>query len=150
MLAYTTMHLLTVTIKLMNYWLVKADPDTDYSIDDLKRDGSTLWDGVHNFQAIGFIKQWEVGDQVFVYHSQKEKQIVGLAEVISEPRENKDDPRTSWVADIRFVKKYDKTVSLSDIKADPVNNDFLLVRNPRLSVMPIPPETLAWIEEKTT
>ncbi len=136
------------TIVSMNYWLVKADPDTDYSIDDLKRDGSTLWDGVHNFQAIGFIKQWEVGDHVYVYHSQKEKQIVGLAEVISEPRKNEDDPRTSWVADIKFVKKYIKTLSLADIKADSVNDEFLLVRNGRLSVMPVPDEVRHFIESR--
>lgn len=130
----------------MNYWLVKADPDTDYSIDDLKRDGSTLWDGVHNFQAIGYIKQWEVGDKIYVYHSQKEKKIVGLAEVITDPRKNDDDPRTSWIADIKFVSKFGKTLSLADIKADEVNADFLLVRNPRLSVMPVPDEVQKFIE----
>lgn len=130
----------------MNYWLVKADPDSDYSINDLKRDGSTLWDGVHNFQAISYIKQWEVGDRIYFYHSQKEKQIVGLAEVISEPRENKDDPRTSWVADIAFIKKYTQPLSLAAIKADSVNNDFLLVRNSRLSVVPVSEETRKFIE----
>lgn len=133
----------------MNYWLVKADPENDYSIDDLRRDGSTLWDGVHNFQAIGFIKQWEIGDQIFIYHSQKEKRIVGLAEVISEPRENKDDPRSSWAADIRFVKKFKKTLALSEIKADSVNTDFLLVRNSRLSVMPVPDEVREFINAHT-
>lgn len=129
-----------------SWWLVKADPDTDYSIDDLQKDGSTLWDGVHNFQAIGFIKQWQIGDKIYVYHSQKERQIVGLAEVVSTPAENKDDPRPSWAATISFVKKYDKTVSLADIKSEPDNKDFLLVRNPRLSVMPVPPKTQKWLE----
>ena len=133
----------------MNYWLVKADPDSDYSIYDLERDGSTLWDGVHNFQAIGYIKQWEVGDVIYFYHSQKEKQIVGRAEVISEPQENKNDPRPSWAATIRFVQKFDKTLLLSDIKADTTNKDFLLVRNPRLSVMPVPENVRKFIEYNT-
>lgn len=130
----------------MKYWLVKADPDTDYSIDDLKRDGTTVWDGVHNFQAISYIKQWRTGDKIYIYHSQKEKQIVGLAEVISEPEKNKDDPRTSWVAKIKFVKKFQNPLTLTEIKEAPENKDFLLVRNPRLSVMPVPVQTRKWLE----
>jgi predicted RNA-binding protein with PUA-like domain len=130
----------------MRYWLVKADPDTDYSIDDLMRDGTTYWDGVHNFQAIGFIKQWQVGDKIFIYHSQKEKCIVGLAEVASKPEHNTKDPRTSWAATVRFVEKFNNPISLASIKQHPDNADFLLVRNPRLSVMPIPEKTLQWLK----
>lgn len=140
---------LSSTLLFMHFWLVKADPETDYSIDDLERDGSTLWDGVHNYQAINFIKQCTPGDLVYIYHSQKEKKIVGLAEVISEPRENKDDPRTSWVAEIRFKQKFDKPIPLAEIKAEPINKDFLLVRNGRLSVMPIPEPTLTWLIERS-
>lgn len=132
----------------MNVWLVKADPDNDYSIDDLKKDGKTLWDGVHNFQAIGYIKQWRPGDIVYFYHSQKEKCIVGLAEVVSEPRENTEDPRPSWVADIAFREKLDSPISLAAIKAAAVNKEFLLVRNPRLSVMPVPDRTREWLEKQ--
>ena len=69
----------------MNYFLVKADPEEDYSIDDLKRDGETDWTGVHSFAAIGHVKAMRPGDKVYFYHSQKEKAIVGLAEVSSEP-----------------------------------------------------------------
>jgi predicted RNA-binding protein with PUA-like domain len=94
----------------MNYWLVKADPDTDYSIDDLARDGSTEWTGVHNFQAIINIKLMKPGDLVYVYHSQKEKSIVGLAKVSSEPYENLKDPRKSWAVQLSFVKKYSSSV----------------------------------------
>lgn len=121
----------------MNYWLVKADPDTDYSIDDLARDGSTEWTGVHNFQAIINIKLMKPGDLVYVYHSQKEKSIVGLAKVSSEPYENLKDPRKSWAVQLSFVKKYKNPLHLSTIKADPSMSDFLLVRNSRLSVMPV-------------
>jgi len=131
----------------MNYWLVKADPENDYSIDDLVKDETTLWDGVHNFQAIGFIKQWRLNDQIFIYHSQKEKKIVGTARVVSKPILNEADPRVSWTAKIKIEKKFNQPISLAEIKANPVNKDFLLVRNPRLSVMPIPPETLNWLEE---
>ena len=131
----------------MNYWLVKADPDTDYSIDDLARDGSTEWTGVHNFQAIINIKLMKPGDLVYVYHSQKEKSIVGLAKVSSEPYENLKDPRKSWAIQLSFVKKYSKPLHLSSIKAEPAFSEFLLVRNSRLSVMPVPALTQTALEK---
>ena len=124
----------------MNYWLVKADPDTDYSIDDLASDGNTEWTGVHNFQAIANIKQMRPGDLVYVYHSQKEKQIVGQAKVSSEPYENLEDQRKSWAIQLSYIKKFAEPLQLSTIKASPVFSDFLLVRNSRLSVMPVPKE----------
>jgi predicted RNA-binding protein with PUA-like domain len=120
----------------MNYWLVKADPDTDYSIDDLEKDGSTIWDGVHNFQAINNIKMMKPGDFVYIYHSQKQKSIVGLAKVNDEPFENLKDPRKSWAVELEFVKKFERPLSLGDIKAEKDLQDFLLVRHTRLSVMP--------------
>ena len=132
----------------MNYWLVKADPDNDYSLDDLQKDGSTLWDGVHNFQAINYIKTWVPGDKVYFYHSQKEKSIVGTAEVASQPSENKADVRSSWAAWIKFIKKFDKPITLAQIKSEPINKDFLLVRNPRLSVMPVPENVHKWINSQ--
>ncbi len=122
----------------MNYWLVKADPDTDYSIDDLQRDAKTEWTGVHNFQAIINIKLMKPGDLVYIYHSQKEKSIVGLANVSSEPYENLQDPRKSWAVQLSYIKKYTTPLHLSTIKANPDFSDFLLVRNSRLSVMPVP------------
>jgi predicted RNA-binding protein with PUA-like domain len=130
----------------MKYWLVKADPDTDYSIDDLARDGSTIWDGVHNFQAINNIKLMGIDDFVYIYHSQKEKQIVGLAKVTSKPFENTKDPRKSWAVEISFVKKYDKLMTLAEIKAVDELQDFLLVRHTRLSVMPVEPKHQKIIE----
>lgn len=132
----------------MNYFLVKADPDTDYSIQDLKRDGETIWDGVHNYQAINFIKTMRPGDKVLVYHSQKQKAVVGLAEVSSQPFENKDDPRHSWAAMIKFVRIFDKPITLADIKAEPSLADLKLVRNGRLSVMAIPPVMVPWFASK--
>jgi predicted RNA-binding protein with PUA-like domain len=123
----------------MNYWLVKADPDTDYSIDDLERDGQTEWTGVHNFQAIINIKLMKPGDSVYFYHSQKEKSIVGLAKVSGAPYENLKDPRKSWAVQLSFIKKYINPLHLSTIKSEPAFSEFLLVRNSRLSVMPVSP-----------
>ena len=131
----------------MNYWLVKADPDTDYSIDDFSRDTFTEWTGVHNFQAIANIKLMKPKDLVYVYHSQKEKQIVGLAEIVGEPYLNIDDPRTSWAVRMKFVKKYPTPVTLAEIKAEPSISDFLLVRHTRLSVMPVPVHVQSWLED---
>ena len=131
----------------MNYWLVKADPDEDYSIDDLARDGSTIWDGVHNNAAILHIQKMKVGDQVYIYHSQKEKSIVGLAEVIAEPFENKADPRRSWAVKLNFVTKFKTPLTLSEIKAAPECNDFALVRIGRLSVMPVSEKIRDWLNK---
>jgi predicted RNA-binding protein with PUA-like domain len=128
------------------WWLVKADPNSDYSIDDLRRDGETVWDGVHNNAAILHIQKMKVGDKVYFYHSQKEKSIVGLAEVSSEPFENKADPRRSWAMKIKFIKKYDRPLHLSTIKASPECADFQLVTIGRLSVMPVQPKIQKWLE----
>jgi len=129
----------------MNYFLVKADPEHDYSIDDLARDGKTDWTGVHNNAALLHIRKMRPGDQVFIYHSQSDKAVVGLAEVASEPYENKEDLRKSWAVRFKFVKKYKKTVSLPEFKADPAMQDFPLVRIGRLSVMPVSEVQAKWI-----
>ena len=131
----------------MNYWLVKADPDTDYSIDDLVRDGHTEWTGVHNFQAIINIKLMKPDDLVYFYHSQKEKSIVGIAKVSGVPYENLEDPRKSWAVQLSFVEKYKQPLHLSTIKAKSAFDSFLLVRNSRLSVMPVPKEIQQKIEK---
>lgn len=131
----------------MNYWLVKADPDSDYSIDDLQKDGTTEWTGVHNNAAILHIQNMKLGDKVYFYHSQKQKAIVGLAEVSSEPYENKDDSRRSWAMQIKFVEKYDQPLSLDAIKQAPECQDFALVRIGRLSVMPVEPHVQKWLDQ---
>lgn len=133
---------------MKKYWLVKADPDKDYSIDDLQRDNETLWDGVHNNAAILYIQKMSVGDLVYIYHSQKEKSIVGLAEVSGEPLLNTDDPRRSWAMKIKFIKKYEHPLHLSVIKEAAECQNFALVRIGRLSVMPVDPEVQKWIESR--
>ena len=123
----------------MNWFLAKTDPDT-YSVDDFEKEGVTLWDGVHNNAALLFIRQMRPGDKVYIYESMTTKAIAALAEVTTEPEENKADPRKSWVVKMKFVKKYPRPITLAQIKADPGFKDFKLVRESRLSVMPVQPE----------
>jgi len=129
----------------LKYFLAKSDPDT-YGIDDLERDGKTIWDGVHNVQAINFIKTMVPGDQVFIYHSMTDKAIVGVAKVSAKPFENKQDPRYSWAVELKFLHRTNP-VKLTDIKQVDEFKDFLLIRNPRLSTMAVPDNIAAWIEK---
>lgn len=129
----------------MTYFLVKADPESDYSLDDLARDKETVWDGVHSNAAILNIQKMHIGDKVFFYHSQKEKAVVGLAEVAELPFENKADSRRSWAVKLKFVKKFPNPLGLSTIKAEPLCQDFSLVKIGRLSVMPVPIEIADWM-----
>ncbi len=121
----------------MKYFLAKTDPDT-YSIDDFEKEGETLWDGVHNNAAMLFIQQMKPGDQVYIYESMSAKAIVGLAEVTGEPFLNTADPRRSWAVRMKFLKKYPTPLTLATIKATPSLAQFALVRQSRLSVMPVP------------
>lgn len=137
-----------------NWFLAKTDPET-YSLEDLiaeKETGkNTLWDGVHNNTANLVIKSWQIGDKVFFYHSQSDKAITAIMEVIGEPYLNPDDPRPSWVAMLKLVKLIEpsKWVYLKDIKESGLFNDFMLVRQGRLSVMPCPPEFVDWVLERS-
>ncbi len=133
----------TKQAEIMSYFLVKTDPDT-YSIDDFIKDKQTIWDGVHNYQAINVIKTMRPGDKVYVYLSMTDKAIVGLAEVVGEPFLNTKDPRFSWAIELKFVSRL-KPVSLAEIKANPLCKDFLLVRHSRLSVMPVPDNVADWL-----
>lgn len=120
-----------------SFWLVKQEPE-DYSWDDLVRDGKTQWTGVRNFQARNNLRQMKVGDEVFFYHSGKEKSVVGIARVAKAayPDPTAGDP--SWIAvDIAPVKKLPTPVSLVAIKANAKLRDLLLVRQSRLSVLPV-------------
>ena len=119
------------------HWLVKQEPE-DYSWDDLKRDGSTQWTGVRNFQARNNLRQMKVGDEVFFYHSGKEKCVVGIASVSKAAYPDPTAKEDGWIAvDIKPLKKLANPVSLADIKANAKLSDLLLVRQSRLSVMPI-------------
>ncbi len=119
----------------MNYWLVKSEPST-YSIDNLQADKKTTWDGVRNFQARNHLKSMKKGDLAFVYHSNEDKAVVGLAEI---SKEFFPDPKDGdWIAvEISFKKKFKKIVTLAAIKADKKLSEMVLVKNSRLSVQPV-------------
>jgi len=125
---------------MAKYWLMKSEADV-YSIDDLEKDGSTLWDGVRNYQARNNLRAMKKGDQVFFYHSNEGLEIVGVAKVVKEHYQDPttDDERWS-VVDLKPVKKLKRPISLQEIKEDERLQDIALVRQSRLSVMPIDPE----------
>jgi len=127
-------------------FLAKTDPDT-YSIDDLKRDGTTEWDGVRNPAAVNAIKSMKPGDRVFIYHSQGASAVVGIAEVVSQPRPDANDAK-SWVADFKYVSHAKKLVTLREIKESHQFDDWLLVRQGRLSTMPAPKEFATWLKKQ--
>lgn len=129
----------------MAYFLAKTDPES-YSIDDLERDGTTEWDGVRNPAAVKAIREMRPGDQVFIYHSQGQAAVVGLAEVVSEPRPDANNPK-SWVADFRFVRRLRRPVTLREIKESRKFDDWLLVRQGRLSTMRAPDAFAQWVRE---
>ena len=130
----------------MTYFLAKTDPDT-YSIDNLEKDGTTEWDGVRNPAAVNTIKSMKPGDRVIIYHSQADKAIVGLAEVVSKPRPDANDDR-SWVADFKFLKRAKRNVTLKEIKESHKFDDWALVRMGRLSTMEAPDAFWDWLKEQ--
>ena len=123
----------------MRYWLFKSEPDC-WSWQDQVAKGDTgeEWDGVRNYQARNFMREMAIGDRGFFYHSQKEKAIVGIVEVIAEshPDSTTDDPRWDCV-DVRALFPVKTPVTLETIKHDPRLSGMMLVRNPRLSVQPV-------------
>jgi predicted RNA-binding protein with PUA-like domain len=130
----------------MAYFLAKTDPTT-YSIDDLERDKTTVWDGVRSAAALLAIRAMHPGDEVLIYHSQGEAAIVGLARVVSEPRIDPNDPK-SWVVDITYVRRLSQPVTLREIKESHLFDDWALVRQGRLSTMSVPDKVASWLKEK--
>jgi predicted RNA-binding protein with PUA-like domain len=129
----------------MAYFLAKTDPET-YSIDDLERDGTTEWDGVRNPTAVNAIKTMKPGDRVLIYHSQGAAAVVGLAEVVSDPRPDKNDVK-SWVADFKYLRRAKRPVTLREIKESHDFDDWLLVRQGRLSTMSAPEAFWKWLQK---
>lgn len=121
----------------MARWLVKSEPGT-WSWDDQVKAGRTHWNGVRNYQASNNLKAMRLGDLAFFYHSVKERRIVGIVEVVREyyPDDSDETGRFGMV-DFQMVKPFAQPVSLDQIKDDPRLNHLALVRQSRLSVMPI-------------
>ena len=120
----------------MTTFLLKTEPG-DYAWDDLVRDKKTVWDGVANNAALLHMRGAKKGDEAFVYHTGNERAIVGLASIVSAPRTDPDDVRLV-VFDVKPLRKAKTPVTLAAIKADPRFADFALVRQSRLSAMPVP------------
>lgn len=123
----------------MAYWLLKSEPD-EYSFADLERDRTTVWDGVRNKQAINFIRTMQPGDLVLIYHTGKERQIVGTATITTAayPDPAAPDPATAPpVVEVQVGTRLATPIPLATIKADPFFADFALVRQGRLSVVPV-------------
>ena len=143
--------------KNINWWLMKSEPSV-YSIQDLKDEGTTLWDGIRNYQARNFMREMQIGDQVFFYHSNcKPPCIVGLMEVSKvgltdptqfdinskyyDPRSSDKNPR--WdCAQLSYVGKFSQPLSLEELKSIYTSEELPIVRKGnRLSIVPVPAET---------
>ena len=133
-------------------WLMKSEPDV-YSIDDLKRDGSTCWEGVRNYQARNLLREMEVGDAVLFYHSNaKPPGVAGLARVARtaypdhfswEPAHKYYDPKSTadvprwWMVDVEYVDTLPHLVALDQLKTEPALGDMVVTKRSRLSVQPV-------------
>ncbi len=120
-----------------NYWLLKTEPST-YSYADLERDRRTTWDGVANALALKHLRAMKTGDRAFIYHTGAEKQIVGIAEIVTDPHPDlrADNPKLV-VVDLKPHERLNRGVTRAEIKSRKEFADFELVRMGRLSVMPV-------------
>ncbi|MAP25149.1 MAG: ubiquinol-cytochrome C reductase [Rickettsiales bacterium] len=123
----------------MSYWLLKSEPGA-WSWDDQKKVKTEPWDGVRNYQAQNNLKAMKFGDLCFFYHSVKEKRIVGIVKVVKEFYPDAKEPRFGQV-DVAYVKDMTAPVSLKQIKKQPTLQNIPLIRQSRLSVMPLDKES---------
>ena len=123
----------------MNYWLFKSEPNSWSWQDQLKRGKKGEgWDGVRNYQASNNMKKMKIGDQGFFYHSVTEKKIIGIIEVIKEYAPDPTDKTKKFgMVTVRALKTLNKGVSLQDIKSNKKLTDFIMLRQSRLSVLPV-------------
>jgi predicted RNA-binding protein with PUA-like domain len=129
----------------MRHWLIKSEPDA-WSWDQQVARGAAgqEWDGVRNYQARNNMREMALGDRAFFYHSNKERAVVGVVEVVAtaHPDSTTEDPRWDCV-DVAAVAPFPKPVTLEMCKAEPRLADMVLVNNSRLSVQPVSPEEWA-------
>jgi predicted RNA-binding protein with PUA-like domain len=130
----------------MKYYLAKTEPSV-YSIDDLERDGTTVWDGVTNPQAVKAIRAMRAGDRVYIYHSGGVSAVVGIAKVKTAGREDPKNPKSA-VADLEYEGRVDPPVTLAEIKQSGKFNDWALVRQGRLSTMEVPDSFVEWMKKR--
>ncbi len=121
----------------MKYWLLKSEPDT-WSWDNQVKEGASMWDGVRNYQARNNLKEMKKNDLCFFYHSVTERSIVGIVKVVKEYYPDPTDKTGSFVVvDVKAIKKLKNPVSLDQIKENNKLKDIALVKQSRLSVMPL-------------
>ncbi|HZT52554.1 MAG TPA: EVE domain-containing protein [Stellaceae bacterium] len=121
----------------MQYWLLKSEPSA-YSWEQLVKDGRTHWDGVRNFQAAKNLKTMQRGDHAFFYHSGEERAVVGTVEIAKEAYPDPGDPEGRFVmVDVKPLKPAKTPVTLAAIKAEPKLKGMALLRQGRLSVVPV-------------
>ena len=133
----------------MKYYLAKTEP-SGYNIDRFEKDKITSWNGVRNPQAVNFLKSMTKGDMVFIYHTEGQSSIVGLAKVLGNGRSDPADPK-SYLVDMEFIKRYQEPfITLKQIKQTGKFANFRLVRQSRLSVMDVPKEFLDWFNKQVS
>ena len=121
----------------MKYWLLKSEPDA-WSWDNQVKEGASMWDGVRNYQARNNLKEMKKNDLCFFYHSVKERSIVGIVKVVKEYYPDPTDKTGRFVVvDVKAIKKLKNPVSLDQIKENNKLQDIALVKQSRLSVMPL-------------
>jgi predicted RNA-binding protein with PUA-like domain len=129
------------------YWLVKQEPAA-YSWEQFLREGRTAWTGIRNFQARNYLRQMRAGDRVLFYHSVSEKRVVGVAEVVREAFPDPTAPGEDWSAvELKPVQSLKRPVTLEQIKHDSVLKTMPLVRQTRLSVLPVTREQFSRLLE---
>jgi predicted RNA-binding protein with PUA-like domain len=121
----------------INYWLIKSEPST-WSWNDQVKSGTDMWDGVRNYQARNNLMKMKKKDLCFFYHSVFEKKIIGIVEVVKEYYPDPTDKTGKFVVtDVKAKKKLKKAVSLDEIKSIPKLSNMALIKQSRLSVMPL-------------
>ncbi len=121
----------------INYWLLKSEPDA-WSWDNQVKEGTSMWDGVRNYQARNNLKEMKKNDLCFFYHSVTERSIVGIVKVVKEYYPDPTDKTGRFVVvDVKAIKKLKNPVSLDQIKENSRLQDIALVKQSRLSVMPL-------------
>ncbi len=129
---------LDIRMESMNYWLLKQEP-TVYGFDNLEKEKKTVWDGVHNNLALKHMRSMKKGDKAIFYHTGDERQAVGIIDIITNPYPNpKESDKRFIVFDVKVSNKLKRPVTLDEIKNDVKFKDWDLVRNSRLSAMPVP------------
>ena len=121
----------------MAYWLFKSEPGA-WSWDDQVKEGAAEWDGIRNYQADNNMKAMKIGDKAFFYHSIQEKQVVGVVEIVKEHYPDPTDPKGRFgMVDVKAVCPVKTPVTLEDVRNEPSLSELALIRQSRLSVMPV-------------